>query len=191
MKKIMIPLFAMMFAGIAVGPTSCISGDENDDNDSNIINVGDTAPSFTLADNGNTGVEFVSPGDFEGKTSLLVFFNTGCGDCKREMPKVFAVWQDVKGEPGVQVITIAREESATDVSTYWQNNGYGEMPWYSDPDRSVFSKFATQSVPRLYIIGPDAQVKRMWVEYLWDYDGKQLTADQLTDVFRQYVDAAQ
>lgn len=150
----------------------------------NRVKVGDTAPLFTVS--GPEGM-FASPAGFLGKTSVLALFNTGCPDCAREMPKIYALWQNIQNDPSSQIVPIAREQTAEDVAEDWR---YGEMVYYVDPDRSVFEKFANSTIPRIYIVGPDGAILWMAVEYLLNEDGSEMNAAQFEEIFREYSNTA-
>jgi thiol-disulfide isomerase/thioredoxin len=118
-----------------------------------LVKTGDAVPSFTIGD-------FRSPDDFEGKRSLLVFFNTWCPDCRRELPFIEYAW-----EHDIPVVAIGRGESMTDIDKYWNEHGF-TMPRYSDPSTAVYGLFAEHTVPRVYLVDETATVVWMAVEDL-------------------------
>lgn len=138
----------------------CIS-EGNGDGIENYVKKGSRIPPFT-AKNADGSDHRVSPGDFDGKRSVIVLFQSTCGDCKREMPKVYDAWEELKDESDFQMITISRGESAVTVAEYWKS--FGDMPYMLDPDKSVFGKFANSYVPRIYLVGKDGKVVHMEIE---------------------------
>lgn len=155
---------------------SCIKGDtENTD----VLVVGNPVPEFVAREGDSP--EFVSPGGFMGKTTLLVFFTTWCPNCTEEMPKVSYIHNRLSGNEAAQVITIAREEAAAIVRPYWLVSGYGAMPWYADETGDIYRLFATKYIPRLYIIDPQGKI-------IWKQTGSSsLTKEQLLEVFEGYM----
>lgn len=146
---------------------SCIKDDENET--INYINVNSQIPTFAVEDTaGNT----FSSKQFIGKQSLLVFFGTYCPDCKQVLPVIEEVWKELKDDPRFLLVTISRKETAEAVSNYWEENQF-TMPFYLDTRGEVFSLFANNTIPRIYIINPDNEVVWMAVEFL-DISAKEL-----------------
>lgn len=147
---------------------SCIKDDESEAV-INYVNVNDQVPSFAVEDTaGNT----FNSKHFLDKQSLLVFFGTYCSDCQKVLPVVEEVWKELKDDSKFLLVTISREESAETVSRYWKDNRF-TMPFYLDPKHSAFELFANNTIPRIYIIGPDTKVVWMSVESL-DLSAKEL-----------------
>lgn len=79
----------------------------------------------------------------------------------------------MKKDDKFQLVTISREETAETVSEYWKKNQF-TMPFYLDPTRgNVFALFANNTIPRIYLIGPEENVVWMSVESL-DISAKDL-----------------
>ena len=133
------------------------------------VKVGDIVPAFSAE--GMDGNSFNSA-SFTGKRSLLVLFVTTCSDCQRELPLIEWIWGEVKDNPQVQVLAISREEERSVVHTYWELEDIGKgktkftIPVYLDPNREIFSKFATSTVPRIYIVNDRSVVEWMAIEDL-------------------------
>lgn len=169
--------------------TSCITGPDDEPKETSLLFVGDSAPAFEITASDDT--KFTSPTGFNGKTTLLVFFQTTCGDCQREIPKALDLWHELADEDDVQVLFINRAQTAADVYKYWneykKTNGYESMPvFYLDPSREVFSLFATSYIPRVYIIDSTGTIKWMAVEYLLTDSGKEMTKEELLALFNSY-----
>lgn len=144
--------FHIFFILCLIGLSSCVV--ENTSPPVELIKVGNVVPVFSVLDSDGATVDFTAA-NFTGKKTLIVFFFTTCWDCQRELPKVQAAWKALAGE-GLQLITISREQDVETVREYWNNTDDGkevfDMPWYVDSDRSAYSKFATSTVPRLYLV---------------------------------------
>jgi peroxiredoxin len=155
-----------MLSFLAIIPpfVSCIKeGDDIPDEVINYVGVGDVVPAFTVSD--DKGGTFSSSA-FVGKRSLLLLFVSSCGDCRKVLPVINnEVWLWMKDSPGYQLITIARDEPAQEVAGHWLDNKY-TMPAFLDPGRKVFSLFANQTIPRLYIINEEGIIEWMAVEKL-------------------------
>jgi peroxiredoxin len=94
--------------------------------------------------------------DLRGKVVLVNFFATWCGPCRLELPHVEQLWQDHRDE-GLAVIVIGREESEQSVAAFRSEQGY-TFPMAPDPERSVYSQFATELIPRTYLISPAGKI---------------------------------
>lgn len=141
---------------------SCIKDDADSEGMINYVSVNDHVPTFAVED--TAGNKFSSK-QFVGKNSLLVFFGTYCPDCKKVLPVIEEVWTELKDDPRYQLIAISRGEEENVVSEYWESNRF-TMPFYLDPDKQVFSLFANNTIPRIYIVSPDNVVTWMSVESL-------------------------
>lgn len=96
--------------------------------------------------------------DFHGRVVVLNFFATWCGPCMSEMPHLEKdLWQPLK-DKGVMLISVGREHSVAEVEKFKKQKGYSFL-FAADPKREIFSKFATQSIPRCVVIGKDGRIK--------------------------------
>jgi peroxiredoxin len=156
--------FSLVFLVFISAFMSCVKeGDNIPDEVINYVGVGDAVPEFTVSD--DKGGTFSSSG-FVGKRSLLLLFVSSCSDCQKVLPIINKeVWPWIKDNPGYQLITISRDEPAQEVASHWSDNKY-TMPAYLDPGRKVFSLFANQTVPRLYIINEEGIIEWMAIEKL-------------------------
>lgn len=127
--------------------TGCIS---DDDPKGPSLNVGDPLPQFSVTL--NTGEEF-STSSLKGKIPVIVFFNTGCSDCRKELPVIQELWESYKEDSKVKIIVIAREESAEGIATYWEENGLS-MPYSPQDTKEIYNLFAPSVIPRIYIANP-------------------------------------
>ena len=111
------------------------------------LGVGDTLPEFSVTM--NNGEAVTTPG-LIGKVSMIVFFNTNCGDCQKELPIVQEVWQYYQGNSNIVIAPIAREEGNDEILKYWEENGLS-MPYAPQENREIYSLFAPSVIPRIYI----------------------------------------
>ena len=122
----------------------CIS-DEEPEGPS--LKVGDALPVFSIEMNNGTNV---STSDLKGKVPVIVFFNTECKDCQKELPIIQQLWEQYNGDSRVCILPISREESASEIAGYWKEEGF-TMPYSAQEDRTVYSLFAPSIIPRIYI----------------------------------------
>lgn len=136
--------------------TSCIKDDEENNPESK-IQPGDLLPSFNVTTiEGST----VSSETLKGKVAFLVFFDTTCGDCRKELPLVEELWKDLIGNPALALWTISRAQTANVVSDYWKESSF-TMPVYMDSDRKAYSLFADMTIPRFYLADKSGTVR--WI----------------------------
>lgn len=124
----------------------------------NIIHIGDALPQFTVTD--SEGNEISTP-DLLGRTSVLVFFNTACGDCQRELPVIQRVYEEYGNK--VRFLCISREEEEASVRTFWERHSL-TLPYSAQPDASVYSLFALRTIPRIYVSDAAGVVRHMFIE---------------------------
>lgn len=123
-----------------VAASACVT---EPDVDGSLLRPGDAMPQFEVTTLDGVTVTAES---LRGRESVIVFFNTTCPDCRRELP---AIQRQADAEPEVYYLCISREEGEADVAAYWAEEGF-TMPVSAQPDRRVYSLFATTGIPRLY-----------------------------------------
>ena len=112
------------------------------------IAPGDKVPPFSVVM--SDGSVFSTAG-MEGHVSLLLFFNTDCPDCRAELPEIEKVFRTLPD--GALLACIAREEDEASAGAWWESHNL-TMPYSPQPDRSVYSLFASAGIPRIYIVSP-------------------------------------
>jgi len=96
--------------------------------------------------------------DYRGKVVLLNFFATWCPPCRQELPRVQAELWDTHGDnPEFEILVLAREEGWDKLDPFIEKTGY-TFPIVPDLDRTVFAKFALQSIPRNVIIDREGKI---------------------------------
>lgn len=157
--------------------SACVKDKDKPEEMVNYVNINDKLPEFTVK---NVDGEELRSQDFAGRVTLLVFFITTCPDCQRELPKIEQVWQDFKDNPDFRLVTIARAEKADVISQFWEKHQF-DMRFYLDPDRQVFSLFANNTIPRIYLVNRENVVTWMAIEEM------SLTALQLEEKIDELI----
>jgi len=133
--------------------TSCIGDDAEPASASDIVKVGDHITGIDLqATDGSP----LSPEALRGRILLLNFFDTGCSDCRQELPVMQQVYE--RYGDNVAVLNVPRSQTAAEVAQYWQQAGFN-MPYYMPADPQLYYRFASSVVPRLYVIDADGTVR--------------------------------
>ena len=111
------------------------------------VNVGESAPSFTLVDlDGNQ----VSLSNFRGKAVFVNFWATWCPPCRAEMPEMEAVYQEYKNKD-VVVIGVNVLESEDDVRQFVEQGGYS-WTFLLDVSGEVAANYEVVSIPASFFI---------------------------------------
>lgn len=111
------------------------------------LQVGDRLPEFEITLNNG---DMVTTESLRGSESVIVFFNTSCVDCRRELPELQKLYDEciLQNRP-IRFICISREEGAASVAKFWEENNL-TMPYSAQTDRRVYNLFASSGIPRLY-----------------------------------------
>ncbi|MDE6786994.1 MAG: TlpA family protein disulfide reductase [Muribaculaceae bacterium] len=113
------------------------------------LQPGDALPDFEVV---TIDGQKVSSSDSYDATLIIVFFNTTCPDCQRELPILQRQYEDNLSLPESersQYICISREEGSADVEQYWSEN-HLTLPVSAQNDRNIYSKFASIGIPRVF-----------------------------------------
>ena len=96
--------------------------------------------------------------ELKGKTILVTFFATWCGPCRKELPHIQSdIYNKYKKNPNFELLIFGREHSWEEVEKFKTDNKL-TMPFYPDPERKIYSKFAGQYIPRNFLISPEGKI---------------------------------
>jgi len=145
MKKIFLSLFILACTAAAFAQA---------DKDS-YVKVGDAVPAFSFEiEKGKT----VSISDYKGKLILINLFATWCPPCNIELPLAQKeIWEKFKDNKKFAFFVFGREEGWDKLIPYKAKKGF-TFPILPDADRSIFSKFAKQSIPRNILIDQNGKI---------------------------------
>ena len=120
-----------------------------------LIKAGDTLPEFSLS---SEVYGDLSSSDLDGKVTYLCFFATWCPPCQLELAAV----QDTllpmfQNDEDFRLVVVGREHTDADLTEYNKTKNF-TFALYPDPEREVYSLFATETIPRAYVIGRDGVV---------------------------------
>ncbi|GMV90959.1 MAG: hypothetical protein AMXMBFR82_07370 [Candidatus Hydrogenedentota bacterium] len=181
MSKRLSVVCAALVLAVALGPRLVNASEKNDG--STLTKVGDPAPDFefTTLD----GVKITSEST-KGKVVLLNFFATWCGPCRTELPHLATAYRDLKEDDGVVVLSVGREHSKKELMEFAKEEKL-DLPFAPDPERKMYNKFATQWIPRNYVIGPDGVIAMQEI----GFDEKEFRAMlDLVETLRAEIEAS-
>jgi peroxiredoxin len=102
--------------------------------------------------------KIVSINDYKGKIVLVNFFATWCAPCRRELPLIQEqIWNKHKDNPKFAMLTFGREHSWDEVTKFGKNQNLS-FPLLPDLKRKVYGLFASESIPRSYLMDKDGKI---------------------------------
>ena len=135
---------------VLVGMIGVVSAQQSE----TLVKVGETVPDFKVQmfDGKNVDIR-----DYKGKVVLLNFWATWCSPCRQELARVQKEIIDrFKGKDFV-FLPVSREDSYDKIAAFRKQTGH-TFPMGMDPDRKIYSKFATASIPRNFLIGRNGKI---------------------------------
>ena len=140
--------------------SSCVNEKEDAGMQPDAVEVGDVLPEFTVVMNDGRVVE---SGSLQGQPSFILFFNTECGDCRREFPLVQQMYERYGADGRMVFMAISRDQDAVAVGEYWADNGL-TIPFSAQTDRTVYHLFAYSSIPRIYVVDASRVVRAVFTD---------------------------
>ena len=126
-----------------------------------LIHAGDVAPDFTVEMLDGKRVTLSS---LRGKVGLVSFWATWCPPCRQEMSHMQEGVIDRFAGSDLVVLPISRGEQRETVEKFIEKMGYG-FPVGLDADQSIYSKYASNYVPRSVVINREGEVVYVAVGY--------------------------
>ena len=120
-----------------------------------LTKIGDKAPVFTCKTIDGKTIDLAK---LQGKVVMINFFATWCGPCNMELPVLQKnIWDKYKDRSDFVLVILGREHNEKEVSKFVAGKKF-LMPFAADPERKIFSLYATQNIPRNVIIGKDGKI---------------------------------
>lgn len=120
------------------------------------LSVGDMAPDFELVDlEGNTH----RLSDYRGEGVFLNFWGTWCPPCKREMPHMETIHNELDGE-AAHILTINIKEPQLKVERFRDQYGL-TFPIMLDKTETVKEMYNFKPLPTTFIINKDGKIEQI------------------------------
>jgi peroxiredoxin len=120
-----------------------------------LVKQGQQAPDFTY-ESPDGKIQKLS--DHKGKVVWLTFFATWCGPCRKELPHLEKqVYEKYRNSNDFILLVIGREHSREELNKFIKDTGH-QLPFIPDPKREIFSKYASQNIPRNFIIDKSGNI---------------------------------
>lgn len=127
----------------------------NEPDKSTLLTINQIVPSFRFEISKGKQVSF---NDYRGKIVLVNFFATWCAPCRRELPLIQEqIWNKHKENPKFAMLTFGREHSWDEVLKFGKDQSLS-FPLLPDLKRKVYANFATESIPRSFLIDENGKI---------------------------------
>jgi peroxiredoxin len=149
-------LFVIVIAAL-IGGTGQVKGQDRDV----LLKVGDKVPEFEvqLLDGGKLTMT-----ELRGKVVLLNFWATWCPPCIEEFARVKKEVIDRFEGKDFYFLAISREDTREQIEAFREKTGH-RFTMGLDPRRGIFSKFATASIPRDFVVTREGKIAHMMNGY--------------------------
>ncbi len=132
--------------------------EDNSNHEGTLARSGDPVPDFELAT--LDGAPF-NTAELRGRVIVLNFFATWCGPCQMELPQLETVWDEFKSNRDFRMLVVGRKETDDAVRTFRKKRGL-TFPMASDPHGAICGKFATNYIPRTFLISRQGTIIHEW-----------------------------
>ncbi len=138
------------------------------------IMIGQIAPNLVMLD---TNMKPVSMHHIDKKYTILLFWDTDCGHCKTETPKLVKYYNENKERLNLEVFAVCSDTSMADMKKYINEKG---MNWINVNGPRAYTKdyhelYDIYSTPVIYILDENKKII-----------AKRLLTDQLRDFIEKY-----
>ena len=159
-RKAYIILAAFIMMAIAA-PQSASAQQEAEIVATTLVKQGQKAPDFTVE---MVDGEKVTLSSLKGKIVLINFWATWCPPCREEFKRVQKdIIDHFKGQDFV-FLPISRGEKKATVDSFRDKQGY-TFPMGLDPTQEIYKKYASNYIPRNFVVGKDGKVIYVSVGY--------------------------
>lgn len=159
MKHQKIRYYFMLCMTLLFFATGCVMSNQPSHEESTYVNVGEMAPDFS--------VQLIDAGErrlssLRGEVVMLVFFSTSCPDCHNQFAELKRLISE--NPPRFKLLAISREETREETIAFRDQYSF-PFEMGIDPDRAIYSLYASMYVPRTFLIDRSGKVVALDVEF--------------------------
>ena len=160
MLALIVIIIAVIFLLPSCGNRSAKGGASQSDS-TTLVKVGDPAPDFSVA---LFDGSHLTLSELRGKVVLLNFWATWCPPCRQELPRVQKDLIDRFAGRDFLFLPVSRGEKRSDVAAFREKTGY-TFPMGLDSTRTIYDRYATNFIPRNYLIDRDGRIITATIGY--------------------------
>lgn len=123
---------------------------------SEVLQVGDKAPDFTLTDLNGQRQQL---SEYRGQGVFVNFWGTWCKPCEKEFPLMEKQYQNYKDQ-GVQILAVNIAQSDYEVKQYAEQKNL-TFPIVIDKNKSVMEAYNIRPLPTTMLINPDGDIVKI------------------------------
>lgn len=160
MLALIVIIIAVIFLLPSCGNRSAKGGASQSDS-TTLVKVGDPAPDFTVALFDGSQLKL---SELRGKVVLLNFWATWCTPCRQELTRVQKDLIDRFAGRDFLFLPVSRGEKRSDVAAFREKTEY-DFPMGLDSTRTIYDRYATNFIPRNFLIDRDGTVVAATIGY--------------------------
>ena len=159
---VMLALIVVIIVAILLLPSGEAEKESETQTESTtLVKAGDMAPDFTVEMVDGSSVTL---GDLKGNVVLLNFWATWCPPCRQELARVQSDVIDRFAGRDFVFLPISRGETHQTVAAFREKTGYS-FPMGLDPSQTVYDRYASNYIPRNFLIDRNGKVVLASVGY--------------------------
>jgi peroxiredoxin len=101
--------------------------------------------------------------DYRGRVVALDFWAVYCPPCREELPKLSAMYRELK-DKGFVVLAVNVAEKRAEVASFLKQLGV-DVPVALDSEGKAAQSYGVESIPKLVLIGRDDTIQAVYVGY--------------------------
>ena len=152
--RFLLPVFSLLTAG-------CIGEDTPSAAESTLVQVGESAPDFTVQMFDGSEIRL---SDLRGDVVLLTFFSSWCPECREELGVLQERVLDRFGGDDFHLLCISSGEGRETIAAFRAEYGL-TYPMGLDPSASIYGLYATEQVPRNFLLDRSGRIVALTVGY--------------------------
>lgn len=160
MLALIVIIIAVIFLLPSCGNRSAKGGASQSDS-TTLVKVGDPAPDFSVA---LFDGSHLTLSELRGRVVLLNFWATWCPPCRQELTRVQKDLIDRFAGRDFLFLPVSRGEKRSDVAAFREKTGY-TFPMGLDSTRTIYDRYATNFIPRNYLIDRDGRIITATIGY--------------------------